>query len=237
MPDNRILHFTPARWIFLCLLVAFLLPDGLRSQDPSRFHGEIENLKARNDSLWNPFRPTLLFTGSSSIRMWKGLEDAFPPYQVVNTGFGGSQASDLLYHLRTLVLDYNPLQVWIYEGDNDLAEGKSPARVLRDMRAVVSGLRAPYPGLPVVLISAKPSISRWRLRGKYRRYNRKLENWAEKDPLLQYADVWDPMLLPDGSLNTALFIEDGLHMNSEGYQIWSGVLKAFVQPTKQLSTP
>ncbi len=219
------------------LLVATLVTSVLQAQDPSRFNDEIQRLKAHTDSVWNPYRPTLLFTGSSSIRMWKGLEQAFPPYQVINTGFGGSQASDLLFHLESLALDYNPLQVWIYEGDNDLAEGKSPSRVIRDMRAVVSGLRVRYPGLPIVLIAAKPSISRWRLRGKYRRYNRKLAHWAGKDPLLSYADVWNPMLLEDGSLNTALFIEDGLHMNTEGYRIWSSVLKAYVQPTKQKTTP
>ena len=130
--------------------------------------------------------------------------------------------------LESLVLDYNPLQVFLYEGDNDLAEGKSATRVLRDMKGVVAGIRARYPGMPIVLIAAKPSISRWKLRAKYQRYNRKLARWAASDPLLRFADVWEPMLLDSGQLNTSLFIEDGLHMNPSGYQIWQQVVAPLI---------
>lgn len=197
-------------------------------QDPRRFEAEVQALKQRTEATWNPYRPTLLFTGSSSIRLWESLDTAFPSVQIVNTGFGGSQASDLQYYLKNLVLDYNPIQVFIYEGDNDLAEGKSASRALRDMKGVVGGIRARYPGMPIVLIAAKPSLSRWKLRAKYQRFNRKLARWAASDPLLSLADVWGPMLLADGSLNKALFIEDGLHMNSAGYQIWQQVLAPFL---------
>lgn len=196
-------------------------------QDPGRFDKEIRDLTARNDSLWNPYRPAVVFTGSSSIRLWDSLASDFPGCQTVNTGFGGSQASDLLYHLETLVLRYNPLRVAIYEGDNDLAEGKSPGRVLRDIRAIVAGIRSRYPGMPVVLIAAKPSISRWKMRGKYGRMNRKLSRLAEKDPLLTFADVWNPML-HNGELDESLFIEDGLHMNAKGYRIWKEVLEPLI---------
>ena len=148
--------------------------------------------------------------------------------QIVNTGFGGSQASDLQYYLKSLVLDYNPFKVFIYEGDNDLAEGKSAGRALNDLKGVVGGIRARYPGMPIVLIAAKPSISRWKLRSRYQRYNRRLARWAASDPLLRFADVWGPMLLDSGKLNETLFIEDGLHMNASGYQIWQQVLAPFI---------
>ena len=197
-------------------------------QDPRRFEAEVQALKQRIEATWNPYRPTLLFTGSSSIRLWEGLQASFPQVQIVNTGFGGSQASDLQHYLKDLVLDYNPLKVFIYEGDNDLAEGKSANRALRDLQKVVAGIRSRYPGMPIVLIAAKPSLSRWKLRARYQRFNRKLSSWAASDPLLNFADVWGPMLLADGSLNEALFIEDGLHMNSAGYQIWQQVLAPFL---------
>ncbi|MBC2839970.1 SGNH/GDSL hydrolase family protein [Robiginitalea sp. SC105] len=203
----------------------------LRAQDPDRFKEEIAGLTARNDSLWNPYRPTYLFTGSSSIRMWESLSADFPDRQVINTGFGGSQASDLLFFLDPLVMDYNPLMVLIYEGDNDLAEGKSPGRAIRDIREILRRIRSGYPGMPVVLISAKPSISRWRLRGKYARFNRKLQRLAAADPLTRYANVWTPMLRPDGSLDETLFIEDGLHMNPAGYRIWQSVLDPLLKNT------
>lgn len=219
----------------LFLILAHSAPS--QAQDPGRFKQEIASLTARNDSLWNPYRATYLFTGSSSVRMWESLYVDFPDRQVINTGFGGSQASDLLFYLEPLVLKYNPMVVSIYEGDNDLAEGKSPGRAFRDIEEIISRIRSRYPGMPIVLISAKPSISRWNLRGKYERFNRKLSRLAAEDPLTRFADVWTPMLQADGSLNEDLFIEDGLHMNAEGYRIWKSVLGKQMEANEKLKTP
>ena len=201
----------------------------LWSQDPLRFQEEIQVLKHKTDSLWNGENGTILFTGSSSIRMWEDLQERFPGQNILNTGFGGSQASDLLYYLEPLVLAYQPKKVFIYEGDNDLAEGKRVGQVLKVLEQITHGIRKENPDISIVLISAKPSISRWGLRGKYKRLNKKLQRWATRHEHLDFADVWNPMIA-DKKLNTSLFIEDGLHMNASGYDIWENALKPFIKP-------
>lgn len=160
--------------------------------------------------------------------MWEDLQERFPERQVINSGFGGSQASDLLYYLDGLVLSYDPKKVFIYEGDNDLAEGKKPRGVLRTLEEITDSIHEQYPGVPIVLISAKPSISRWKLRRKYRRFNRKLKKWTGRHADLFFADVWNPML-NEGRLDTSLFIEDGLHMTPEGYDIWEEILQPHLE--------
>jgi lysophospholipase L1-like esterase len=198
------------------------------AQDPLRFAQEIEQLNDLKIERWNPYKPTVIFTGSSSIRMWRNVQEVFPEFQVINTGFGGSHASDLIYYLDELVLNYNPVKTFIYEGDNDLASGKSVRRTLKDLGAVVTGIRQRNPGMSIVLISAKPSISRWKFRNKYQRFNRKIASWAAHYSNLEFADVWHPMMLESGQLNESLFIEDGLHMNALGYRIWQTTLAPFV---------
>jgi lysophospholipase L1-like esterase len=207
-----------------CLVLFVFLPtSGIHAQDPLRFEAEVNQLKLKNDSLWNSALPTQVFTGSSSIRMWEDLQARFPEKHIVNSGFGGSQASDLLYYLELLVLDYSPEKVFIYEGDNDLAEGKKPKEILHTLREISGFIQNQHPGLPIVFISAKPSISRWKQRKKYRRFNRKLEKWTRQDASLFFVDVWKPML--EGSrLDKTLFVEDGLHLNSKGYDIWEKIL-------------
>jgi lysophospholipase L1-like esterase len=79
----------------------------------------------------------------------------------------------------------------------------------------------------VVLISAKPSITRWALKRKYRRLNRKFKRLSRKEELLQFVDVWNPML-EKNKLNKDLFIDDGLHMNPKGYAIWYTAIKPFL---------
>lgn len=214
--------------LFLCLG-----PLPVSGQDAARFQEEVVRIEARMDSLWNPERPAVVFTGSSSIRMWSTLSEDFPQTQVLNTGFGGSQASDLLAYLEPLVLKYSPVKVFIYEGDNDLAEGKRPGRILNTQMDIAGRIWAQNPGTAIVWIAAKPSISRWKLRGKYRRYNRKLARKAERDPRLSYVDVWTPMLV-GRRLNQTLFIEDGLHMNAAGYQLWQAAIAPELE-TKQIT--
>jgi lysophospholipase L1-like esterase len=218
-----------------CLLV-LILPIRLRAQDALAFEQEIRSLQQKYDSLWNPGRPALVFTGSSSIRMWEALQDSFPHHQILNMGFGGSQASDLLYYLDALVLKYRPEKVFIYEGDNDLAEGKRPRRVLKDLQEIATRILKNNPQTPIVFISAKPSPSRWRFRGKFRRFNRKLERWAGKANTLIYADVWSPMLR-GRKVDASLFIEDGLHLNDAGYEIWFQVLRPLVETPLKIKNP
>lgn len=203
------------------------------AQDPLRFEAEIESLKLKNDSLWDGEEKVLLFTGSSSVRMWEDLQERFPDQKILNSGFGGSQASDLLYYLKPLILDYQPQKVFIYEGDNDLAEGKRIGEVIKTLREIATRLNQAFPGIPIVFISAKPSISRWNLRKKYKRFNRKLARWTGGQPTLDFVDVWSPMLT-DKTLNTSLFIEDGLHMNDSGYNIWEEVITPFITTDKSV---
>ncbi|MEH6768955.1 SGNH/GDSL hydrolase family protein [Maribacter arcticus] len=197
------------------------------AQSENTFANEVEAITARYDTIWDTNKETIVFTGSSSVRLWKNLEQRFPNHQIVNSGFGGSESSDLLYFLNDLVLSYNPKQVFIYEGDNDLWAKKRPNQVLNTTEEIIRRIKANNPSTQIILIAAKPSISRWEIRRKYKKLNRKFERLAKKDIQLDYVDVWHPML-NNRKLMTDIFIEDGLHMNQKGYDIWYEAIKIFV---------
>ncbi|MCA0957840.1 GDSL-type esterase/lipase family protein [Muricauda ruestringensis] len=210
--------------LFIALLV---LPLTMLGQTDNPFKNEVKSVQQKNDSLWDSSKPTIIFTGSSSIRLWKDLQDRFPEHQVLNTGFGGSQFSDLELYLDELILNYDPVKVFIYEGDNDIFERKSPRKVIKKAEGILQTLRQEKPNMEIVLISAKPSISRWKFRGKYRRLNRKLNKLAAENSGIDYVDVWYPML-DKRKVRQDIFIEDGLHMNSKGYDIWYDVIKNYM---------
>lgn len=207
---------------FLCLFI-----HGATAQDPLRFEQEIAALKTKSFPP-GASGPRIVFTGSSSIRMWTTINEAFPAHRLLNTGFGGSHMSDLLYFLDELVLRHQPEYVYIYEGDNDLAAGKDHKTILADTKAVVRVLREALPGVKIFFISPKPSISRWDLRRKYQKLNKKLGKYCNDYKDLQFIDVWNPMLTTSGALRPELFIEDGLHMNADGYAIWQAQIQAFL---------
>ena len=200
---------------------------GSAQENPQRFKEEIEALQEQYDTIYSPSEETIVFTGSSSIRMWKDVNERFSEQQVVNTGFGGSQASDLAYYIYDLILRFNPKKVFIYEGDNDIFANKNPNDIRNTIKHIINGIQRNDSTTQVVLIAAKPSLARWNLNRKYKRLNRKLEQLAEEDPAVAYADVWHPML--DGNkVKQDIFIGDGLHMNNKGYQIWYEVIEPFM---------
>jgi lysophospholipase L1-like esterase len=166
-----------------------------------------------------------LFVGSSSIAMWD-VVNFFPEYKVLNRGFGGSQFSDLLYYVNRVVIPYKPAKIFIYEGDNDIADGEDPEQIIKEAKEVRKLIAKKLPDVPVVFISAKPSVARWKLKEQYEVFNSSLKKYAERTKLTEYADVWSPMLDQSGNVFTHIFREDGLHMNDEGYKIWQGVIKS-----------
>lgn len=207
----------------LCFLIGFLS----FAQDPPRFANEVDAIQKRYDTLWDASRETIVFTGSSSIRIWNDLELRFPGQQIVNSGFGGSQASDLAAYLDKLVLRFKPKKVFIYEGDNDISEEKAPKEIMATTQGIIDRIRETNPETRIVLIAAKPSIARWNLKRNYKRLNRKFKRLSKKDALVEYADVWKPML-SKRKVKKDIFIQDGLHMNAKGYQLWYEVIKNFM---------
>jgi len=210
----------------VCLVFFLFLALG-HAQDPTRFKDQVEEISKKYDAFLDPLKETIVFTGSSSIRIWNDLQDCFPNHQIVNSGFGGSQASDLLFYSNDLILRYKPKKVFIYEGDNDIKAKKKTNGIIKTTQQIIDSIRKNDPNTEIVLIAAKPSIARWQLRRKYKRLNRKFKKLAQKDRLLDYADVWKPML-DSRKVKQDIFIEDGLHMNAKGYEIWYGVIKDFL---------
>ena len=198
------------------------------AQEVGPFADEVAAIQKKYDTLWDSSKETIVFTGSSSIRKWLDVQKRFPDHQIINSGFGGSQASDLLRNTKELILRFMPKKVFIYEGDNDISSGRSTKEIIEDFTAIISKIRTQDATTEIVLISAKPSIARWNLKRHYKRLNRKLRKLSRSDVQMNYADVWKPML-NGNKLKEDLFLEDGLHMKPKGYDIWYRVLKDFVE--------
>ncbi len=208
------------RYAYLLFFLSFL---SIHAQDPTRFQEEVEAIQKKYDTLWDSSKETIVFTGSSSIRYWKDLPKVFPDHQIVNSGFGGSLASDLLAYTSELILNYSPKQVFIYEGDNDISGNKRPNKIINDTKAIIQKIRDHSSQTRIVLIAAKPSIARWHLKRRYKRLNRKFKRLCEKDSFLAFADIWGDMI--DGkNVRQDIFVEDGLHMNTKGYDLWYKVI-------------
>lgn len=209
------------------LPLLFLSVLSINAQQDLPFAKEVKEVQQRVDSIWDSSKNTIVFTGSSSIRLWEDLQNRFPEHHILNTGFGGSQSSDLEHYLDELILNYTPAKVFIYEGDNDISAKRKPKAIIGTLEDILEDLHQKRPEMEIVLISAKPSISRWHLKRRYKRLNKQMSKLASNINGVEFADVWN-IMLNKRKLKTDLFIEDGLHMNIKGYDLWYEVIKNFM---------
>src|SRR5690606_20360412 len=119
---------------------------------------------------------------------------AFPGVPIVNRGFGGSELSDLVEHFERVVIPHAPRLLLIYGGDNDIANGKSAARVLADFRELVGKVRRHLPDTEVVFVSVKPSPSRERFLDVQREANDLVRRFAEGEKGVRFIDAATPLL-------------------------------------------
>ena len=205
----------------LVCFILLLLPVIAFTQDPTRFEQEVRRF---SNLEIDATEDVTVFTGSSSIRFWKDLKSDCSNSNVLNTGFGGSHMSDLLFYLDEAVLQFNPSVVYIYEGDNDISAGKELNEIMATTRNVVEAILKSNSDISIHFISAKPSPSRWEFKQKYERFNTMLEAYCMDHSNLSYIDVWNPMLNNFGCPNGEIFIADSLHMNRKGYLLWKEIL-------------
>jgi lysophospholipase L1-like esterase len=135
-------------------------------------------------------------------------------------------------HVDLLVIRHKPRIVVFYAGDNDIAAGRTPQQVFDDYKAFVDKVHAAVPAARIAFIAIKPSIQRWALVDKVRAANALVREYAAKDDRLGFVDVDGPMLGWDEKPRKDLFVADGLHMTPKGYEVWTTLVRPFIEPAQ-----
>ncbi|HTB85943.1 MAG TPA: SGNH/GDSL hydrolase family protein [Candidatus Sulfotelmatobacter sp.] len=208
------------------ILALAVLPAGAQDANPAKTNRWDKDIRAfeESDRTNPPPQNAVLFIGSSNIRFWKNVAQAFPAHKVINRGFGGSEMSDAAEFAGRIVIPYHPKIVVIYSGDNDLADHKTPERVAADFKSFADQIHAALPDTVIVSIGVKPSPSRAKLLPQVRAENALLEAYCKAKTNMVYIDDFTPMLSAEGTPRPELFIKDGLHLNEQGRAIWISLI-------------
>jgi lysophospholipase L1-like esterase len=216
----------------LLSLVSLLVPavslasNAPGDPDPNRFAKEVEAFRDLDSKNSVPADP-VLFLGSSSIRLWR-THDSFPALPVINRGFGGSHISDVIYFADRVLLPYKPRVIVFYAGDNDIAAGKSAQRVLDDYRRFADVVHQRLPAAKIIFLAIKPSTQRWSFWPETKRASELIQAFSQKDKRRFFVDVATPLLGADGTPDDSLFLDDKLHLNARGYEVWTRTLSPLI---------
>jgi lysophospholipase L1-like esterase len=210
----------------VALLVVWLAtPPAHAAKSPSeRWEKDIQAFEAA-DKKNPPPQGAVLFIGSSTVRFWVPLARDFPEHKVINRGFGGSQIADSTYYADRIVVPYKPRLIVLRAGGNDLNAGKTPEQVAEDFKAFVEKVHAKMPGTRIAYISNNPSPARWSQVEKEKKANQLIKDYIASNKDLDYINVFDVMLNADNEPREELFVKDRLHLNAEGYKLWTSIVR------------
>ena len=171
----------------------------------------------------------IVFTGSSSIRRWNSLAEDFPHRNVLNRGFGGSRIGDATFYFERIISKYNPVQVVLYSGENDIAAGKTPEMVFDKFKKFYYKMKEELPNSELVFLSMKPSLALWEMYPDIQKSNKLIENFIHQNNKVKFVDISSAMLGKDGKPIPELFVGDGLHMTPKGYLLWKKILEPYLK--------
>jgi len=162
----------------------------------------------------------ILFAGDSDIELWK--TNAMYPNSV-NKGDGGSTCQQWTNRIDRFLTRFKPSTVVLVCGENDLAEGDSPAQVFRNFQKIVDKITKS--GASVVYLGTKPEPSTKGLHAKYRQYDALIrEYYGKNSENLVMIDVY-PSFVELGNPRN-LYARDKLHLSKNGYNYWNLWLQA-----------
>ncbi len=188
----------------------------------SKWEADIQKFEAA-DKATTPVAGGVVFYGSSSARLWD-LPTSFPNLQTVNRGFGGSDMAAAAQFYERVVPQHQPRVVVLYEGDNDLAGGRTACQILADFETLIAKHRSALPQAKLICLTIKYSPSRAKLRLDQEAANALLKARCARDPQLMYVDLASTLLDDQGQPQPKYFKPDMLHLNPDGYAVWNAKL-------------
>jgi lysophospholipase L1-like esterase len=206
----------------ILLALIFIAPYTVVSQ-AQPFSDEIEKFISLDKTI-DVKQKNILFVGSSSFRLWDSLAVDFPSHHIINRGFGGSSLKDVYHYKEVLIDKFNPIQIVIYCGENDIAQGISAVQTVRRFETLFKYIRNQKSKAKITFVSIKPSIARQQYHSIIEEANSGIKNFLNKQKNTSYVDVYTAMYPAGTSLDETLFVNDKLHMTRKGYLIWKNLL-------------
>lgn len=187
---------------------------------------EIQKFETLDESEIYP-PSSILFTGSSSIKLWSTLKEDMAPYPVINRGYGGAKLSDFAVYADRIIYPHSCSAIVIFIA-NDIVgneQDKSPEEVGRLFTYVLKTIRKKLPDTPVFWVSISPTSSRWIAWPQIKEANNITREICGKHKNTYFIATEQFFLNEEGTPKDELFRPDMLHLNAEGYKVWTQIIK------------
>jgi len=168
-----------------------------------------------------------LFLGDA-ITEGYDLSKYYEDFPVVNSGSRRDTSDEVLENLEKRVYQYNPSDVFIHIGENDMVSNISKEDTIINITGIIEGMKKNRPYCNIYLISLYPindtdgesinnNVIKNRNNEEIKKINEELKKMAKSENVT-YIDIYS--LLQDENGNLQLdYTKDGFHLSLEGYNI------------------
>lgn len=178
----------------------------------------------------------LTIMAGDSLSLWFPSELLPNNKTWLNQGISGEKTAGLLKRLN-LFDKTTPESIFVMVGINDLIAGVNDATILENQRQILNYLREKHPKSKIVVQSILPhqgEQATWEGKEKLlaipnsriRNLNQQLRTIAAKEDV-KYLNLYPLFADKQGNLRSK-FTTDGLHLNPNGYLVWSSALQLTV---------
>jgi lysophospholipase L1-like esterase len=149
------------------------------------------------------------------------------PYPVIQRGYGGARLSDFSFFAARIIYPH-PCRAIVFFVANDItgsAADKTPEEVCDLFLKVLNTVRQKFPDTPVFWISITPTGLRWKVWPQIEKANNLIQQACIKEKNTYFIHTKDLFLNASGIPKDELFRSDHLHLNEEGYKVWTAVIR------------
>jgi lysophospholipase L1-like esterase len=216
----------------LLILIASCSPLKKYASTAKTFESQVKDLEALDKT--ETFKDDyILYIGSSSIRLWDSIHKDMAPYYSVKRGYGGAHFYDLIHFTERLVTPHKKAKAIVCFVANDLTgiwdnpkTKVEPQQVKRLFKYFTKQVESIAPDMPIFLIEITPTPSRWNIWGKTAKTNNLIKAYCESKDNLYFISTSQEFLNKNQQPRSELFIEDQLHLNRQGYKLWTQIIKS-----------
>lgn len=170
--------------------------------------------------------PTTLLIGNSIINYWGGNPKAslargadewnkyMVPIKVQNAGFGWDRIENVLWRIYHGELDhFTGKNIVLMIGTNNL--GINPdEEIVEGLQFLINAIKARQPRVKIIMVCILP---RRKMEIQVRNINERIKTMSLKNHV-EYVD-FGKFFLKGNTINSKLFVGDGLHPNASGYGV------------------
>jgi hypothetical protein len=169
----------------------------------------------------------VMFAGSSSIRLWSTLAQDMAPYHIIQRGYGGAKLSDYAI-FADRIFSPHPCRALVLFIGNDIIgtpQDKTPEEVRKLFLNLLKTFRKSHPSTPLFWIEITPTSSRWKVWPQITKANDLIRTECENHSNTYFIKTSFAFLNDKGIPKDELFVADKLHLNANGYKIWTALIK------------